>query len=120
MDRKRSPGMLTPLLLAGLVLLGSFSWAFLRTAAQGLKTQQLQQEARQWAVLAKSLAKIREEEAFFYPARGTEAAGNLLWSPVTGSVLHPGNEGTEKGSAPPGAAPASSRRRRTFDAGQPL
>ncbi|WP_297861842.1 hypothetical protein [uncultured Acidaminococcus sp.] len=65
MDRKRSPGMLTPLLLAGLVLLGSFSWAFLRTAAQGLKTQQLQQEARQWAVLAKSLAKIREEEPFF-------------------------------------------------------
>lgn len=65
MDRKRSPGMLTPLLLAGLVLLGSFSWAFLRTGAQGLKTQQLQQEARQWAVLAKSLARIREEEPFF-------------------------------------------------------
>lgn len=65
MDRKRSPGMLTPLLLAGLVLLGSFSWAFLRTAAQSLKTQQLQQEARQWAILGKSLARIREGEPFF-------------------------------------------------------
>lgn len=115
MDRKRSPGMLTPLLLAGLVLLGSFSWAFLRTAAQSLKTQQLQQEARQWAILGKSLARIR-----FHCIWGMEAAGNFFRPPVTGGIPHPGNEGKGKGSAPPGTAPAPPCFRRTIDAGQPL
>ena len=51
MVSKRVPGMLTPLLLAGLALLGSFSWALLRLAVQDLETQKLQQESRQWAIL---------------------------------------------------------------------
>ena len=83
MVSKRVPGMLTPLLLAGLALLGSFSWALLRLAVQDLETQKLQQESRQWAILVKSLARIREGEPFF------AASGECRLPPVSWGTHSP-------------------------------
>ena len=115
MDRKRSPGMLTPLLLAGLVLLGF--------PADGSP------EPQDPAAPAggPAVGNPREEPGpdpgrgtVFHCIWGMEAAGNFFRPPVTGGIPHPGNEGKGKGSAPPGTAPAPPCFRRTIDAGQPL
>ena len=67
MAGKKSPGMISLVLLVGLGLLGTVWAGLLGVTRQALKDWQLKQEARQDAVLFRSLCGIREGEPFLAP-----------------------------------------------------